>query len=104
MRLSIKGLALAAGLLWGGAMLAAGFVHVIDSSYASNFLGMMGSVYPGFHAARSFGDLLVGTIYGFLDGGIAGLLFGWLYNLFGGHPEEGKESHETHVSAPMPAR
>ncbi|HTQ87522.1 MAG TPA: hypothetical protein VL099_05315 [Candidatus Binatia bacterium] len=104
MRLSIRGLALAAGLLGGGAMLLTGLLHLVDSSYAVNFLEMMGSVYPGFHAARNFGDLLLGAFYGFVDGGIAGLLFGWLYNLFGGHLHEGVQLQGAHPSAPAPAR
>ena len=104
MRISIKGLALAAGLLWGGLMLMVGFLHLIDSSYAVNFLEMMSSMYPGFHAAHSFGDLLLGAFYGFVDGGISGLLFGWLYNLLAGHMHEGMEPNEAHASAAMPTR
>lgn len=104
MRLSVRGLALAAGLLWGGAILLVGFLHLIDSSYAVNFLEMMGSIYPGFHAARSFGDMLLGAFYGFADGLIGGILFGWLYNFFGDHLLAEKEFQETHASAPSPAR
>jgi hypothetical protein len=45
---------------------------------------MMSSVYPWFHASRTFGDVLIGAIDGLVDGAIAGLLFGWLYNLHAG--------------------
>jgi len=104
MRLSIRGLALAGGLLWGGLMLLVGFLHLIDAGYGVSFLDMTGSVYPGFHAARSLGDWLLGSLYGFVDGGIAGLLFGWLYNLLGGRLHDGSQLQEAHTSAASPAR
>lgn len=84
MRLSVKGLAIASGLLWGGCLLVMGLAHLISVSYGTNFLSLMSSVYPGFHGARSLGDTLVGAIYGLIDGGIGGLVFGWLYNVFAG--------------------
>ena len=30
------------------------------------------------------GRVLLGALYGFIDGGVAGLLFGWLYSAFAG--------------------
>ena len=82
MRLSIKGLAIAAGLLWGGAILFIGLINLAAPAYGSNFLQMISSVYPGFHASRAFGDVLIGTVEGLADGAIAGFLFAWLYNFF----------------------
>jgi hypothetical protein len=49
-------------------------------SYGAGFLKTMTSVYPGYYASRDVLDLLVGAVYGTVDGGIAGLLTGWLYN------------------------
>lgn len=82
MRLSLKSLAFASGILWGGGMLVVGGINLTSASYGAEFLRLMSSVYPGFHNTRTLGDVLVGTGYGLVDGGIAGLLFGWLYNLF----------------------
>ena len=82
MRLSAKALALAMGILWGGCLLFVGLINLASPSYGVNFLAGTSSVYPGFHAARTFGDVLVGTGYGVVDGGIGGFLFGWLYNVF----------------------
>ncbi len=82
MRLSLKSLAFACGLLWGGAVFFAGLLNLASASYGLEFLKLTSSVYPGFHASRTFGDVLVGTVYGLCDGAIAGLLLGWLYNLF----------------------
>ncbi len=80
MKLSPKALALAAGILWALALFLTGVVNLIWRGYGEAFLKMMASVYPGYHAARSIGDLIVGTLYAFLDGAICGLVFGWIYN------------------------
>jgi len=80
MRLSIKGMAIAAGLLWGGAILLVGFINLARPAYGVNFLAMMNSVYPWFHSSRTIASVTIGTIDGLIDGAIAGCLFGWLYN------------------------
>jgi len=82
MRLSLKSLAYACGLLWGGAVLLAGLLNLASASYGIEFLKLASSVYPGFHASRTLADVLVGTAYGLFDGAVAGLILGWLYNLF----------------------
>jgi ABC-type phosphate transport system permease subunit len=82
MKLSLKGVALAAGILWGLALLMTGVVNLIWPGYGEAFLKLMASVYPGYHANSSVGDLIVGTLYALIDGAVCGLLFGWLYNLF----------------------
>jgi hypothetical protein len=81
-QLSIKGFAMASGLLWGGGVLFVGLLNLVVASYGTTFLQVMSSVYPGFHFARTFGDVLIGGAYGLVDGAIAGFLFGWLYNIF----------------------
>ena len=43
---------------------------------------MMASVYPGYTAEPSFGQVFIGTFYGAMDGAIAGAVFAWLYNTF----------------------
>jgi hypothetical protein len=82
MRLSLKSVTFACALLWGGAVLFVGLINLASPPYGMEFLKLASSVYPGFHASRTFVDVLVGTGYGLVDGAIAGLLFGWLYNLF----------------------
>ncbi len=81
MRLSLKSLAFACGLLSGGSILFFGLINLASPSYGMEFLKIMSSVYPGFQASRTFADVLVGTAYGLVDGAIGGLLLGWLYNL-----------------------
>jgi len=82
MKLSIKSLALASGILWGVAMLGMGLANLIWANYGQLFLQMMASAYPGYHATRSIAEVIVGTLYGFVDGLIAGAVFAWLYNQF----------------------
>ena len=81
MRLSLKGMTIAAGSLWGGAILFLGLINLVWPTYGANFLQAISSVYPWFHASRTFVDVVIGTLDALVDGAIAGLLFGWLYNL-----------------------
>ena len=84
MRLSIKGLALATGIVWGGCILLVGIVHLAAPSYGAEFLRLASSIYPGFHNNGGFLDVLVGTGYGLVDGSIGGAILAWLYNCFAG--------------------
>jgi hypothetical protein len=81
MRLSLKALVIAAGILWGGCILSVGLVNLAAPTYGTAFLQFASSIYPGFHNSRSFVDVIVGTLYGVVDAGFGGLIFGWIYNL-----------------------
>jgi len=80
MRISAKAFGLASGRIWGGGVAFTALIHLAVPSYGSAFLNFVSSIYPGFHAASSFGDTLVGILYGLLDGFVGGLIFAWLYN------------------------
>ena len=80
MRLSLKGMAMAMALLWGGCLLFVGIINLFTPSYGTFFLDVMSSVYPGFHAMHTLGDVIVGALEGLVDGAIAGVLLAWLYN------------------------
>ncbi len=82
MKLSIKALALAMGLVWGGAVLVVGTCFVYSGNYGRAFLEMCASLYPGFHVTQSFASVIVGTLYGLVDGAIGGAIFAWVYNCF----------------------
>jgi hypothetical protein len=84
MRLNLKAIALAAGILWGFAIFITGVANLIWSGYGNAFLNIIASLYPGFDADGSFGDVIVGTLYASVDGAFCGFLFGWIYNLFVG--------------------
>lgn len=83
MKLDVKALALTGGLIWGIlAMFLSGVANLIWSGYAQGFLDVMASVYPGYNATASFGQVIIGTLYGVVDGAIAGALFALVYNCF----------------------
>lgn len=81
MKLSVKGIAFAAALVWGIlAMFLTGVANLIWPSYGQEFLRLMASVYPGYHATPGFLQVVVGSLYGLVDGAIGGAIFAWLYN------------------------
>jgi hypothetical protein len=73
-------------------MLFVGLLNAVFSPYGGEFLRLMSSVYPGSRAGLV--GVLVGTIWGILDGAVAGFLFAWLYNRFLplGRPPSGPEA------------
>ena len=93
LQLSLKATAIAAGLVWGGAILIVGLINLADPSYGMNFIQMTSSVYPWFHASRSIGNVVIGTVDGLIDGAIAGLIFALLYNAVTNIPRQA-ESHQ----------
>jgi len=84
MRLNLKAMTLTAGVIWALAVFLTGIANLIWVGYGNAFLKIMASIYPGYDADGSFGDVIIGTLYAFADGAVCGLIFGWLYNLFAG--------------------
>jgi membrane associated rhomboid family serine protease len=82
MKLNLKALVLAAGLVWAGAVLMVAVTNLIWPGYGTTFLHVVASIYPGYDASGSIGAVIVGTVYALIDGAIFGLVFGWLYNWF----------------------
>ncbi len=81
MKLDVKAVAGAFGLLWAVAMLLTGVANTVWPGYGQEFLQAMASIYPGYHATGGVGQALIGALYGLLDAVIAGAVFAWLYNL-----------------------
>ena len=82
MKIDVRALAISLALLWGGGILITGIANLIWPTYGIEFLEMLASVYPGYQGTASFGQVLVGTLSGLVDGFVGGLVLGWLYNLF----------------------
>ena len=82
MKLSLRAMAIAIGLLCGGCIFFFGIINLAAPSYGMEVLKLASSIYPGFHASRTFADVLVGTGYAIVDGAIGGFLIAWLYNFF----------------------
>jgi len=60
MKLSLKAVAMTAGLLWAGCILLVGIANLANPQYGMGFLALMSSIYPGLHfthcAARISGQ------------------------------------------------
>jgi len=83
MKLDIKAMSITVGLIWGVlAMFLVGVANLMWPAYGRAFLEVMASIYPGYTATASFGQVILGTLYGLVDGAIAGAVFAWLYNRF----------------------
>lgn len=80
LKLDLKALGLAWGILWGAAVLAVALTNLVSGSYGEQFLQLLASWYPGYHAAHTMGAVVLVTAYAFFDGLIGGCVCGWLYN------------------------
>jgi hypothetical protein len=84
MKLNLRALAVTSAILWTGVVFIVGVANLIWPDYGKAFLLMLASIYPGYAASGSFGDVIVGSLYALVDAAILGLIFGWLYNLMVG--------------------
>jgi hypothetical protein len=94
MQLSLKATAIATGLLWAAAILCIGSINLADPSYGASFIQLTSSVYPWFHASRTIGSVIIGTVNGLIDGAVTGLLFALLYNAVTSLPKHAGHSHQ----------
>jgi len=81
-KLSVKSLGIAAGLVWALSFLLVSVCNYAWPPYGEPFLNLMSSLYPGYEAVANPRSIIVGTFYAFFDGAVGGLLFAWLYNTF----------------------
>ena len=84
MKLSAKAMALTGSVLVGGSILLVGLVQWFVPGYGEAFLEVFAAIYPGFGEDGGFVNILIGTVWGFVDGLILGYLVAWLYNRFSG--------------------
>jgi len=81
MKLDVVGMAVTSGLVWGVlVMFLVGMANLAWPGYGEAFLEVVASVYPGYHADATFGQVIVGTFYGVVDGATGGAVIAWLYN------------------------
>ncbi|PJC37188.1 hypothetical protein CO046_01815 [Candidatus Peregrinibacteria bacterium CG_4_9_14_0_2_um_filter_53_11] len=80
-KLSVKGLGLASGVLWGvGLFLWTLVVSLASLDWGRSSLQLVADIYPYFDI--SVGGAFLGLVFGFIDGWICGSLLAWLYNKF----------------------
>ena len=82
MKLSVAAAAGAFALLWGGAIFLTAVSNIIWPGYGREFILIVASIYPGYAGTASFGQAIVGMLYGMVDGAVTAAIFAWLYNLF----------------------
>ena len=82
MQLNIKAMSIAFGLIWGGGILFVATANMISPRYGQAFLALCASIYPGYRPGSGIGSVLVGTIYGLVDGAVGAAVLTWLYNFF----------------------
>jgi len=75
-RLNVKALAIALGSSWALCILFAGWAAIFG--WSVQFVDVMGSVYPGYGA--SFLGGIIGALWGFVDGAVAGVVIAVVYN------------------------
>lgn len=84
MKLGVLRLGFTAGIIWSGIVCFAGIGNLILKGYGDAFLKVIDSIYPGYHMGQwGFGGVIVAALYAALDGFIVGIIFAWIYNLFG---------------------
>ncbi len=76
-KLNAKALALTLGIIWGASVIIMGLAAKL-TGWGTFFVSAIGTKYIGYNAS-CLGSI-VGGIWGFVDGGICGLLIAWLYN------------------------
>ena len=82
MKLSLKTMILAGALFKLIAFVFISLLNLLLRPYGGAYLIMLASLYPGYDPVNWPIGLIVGSLYSLIAGGLAGLLFGWLYNLF----------------------
>jgi hypothetical protein len=83
MKLNVTAAAITLALVWGVlAMFLTGVANLVWPPYGQELLQAMASVYPGYKATASFGQVIIGALYGMLDALVAGAILAWVYNFF----------------------
>jgi len=81
MKLNVKALALAGGILWGASICVLTWCSILGYG-GVDALSMVKSYYIGY-SVTPIGSI-IGAVYGFFDAGIGCAIFALLYNLFVG--------------------
>jgi hypothetical protein len=82
MKLSLKSMVIAGALFKAICFFVISLLNIVLRPYGGAYLAMLMSLYPGYDPVSGPVGIIVGTLYSLIAGGLAGLLFGWLYNFF----------------------
>ena len=76
MKLNVKALGLACGIVWSACCFCLGIMAMFN--WGNALVDVLGSMYIGYKATVL--GSIIGGIWGFFDAGIGGLVIAWLYN------------------------
>lgn len=79
MKLNVKAMALTCGIFWAVTVLIVASLYCYNG-YGTAFIRVIDSIYPGYDAGKSVGEVAIGTAYAFVDGLVGGAIFTWIYN------------------------
>ena len=85
MRLNVRALALAGGIVWGLAIFLITYWFLVFG-HGGTTLFKLSNIYLGYSV--TWYGAFVGLVWGFVDGFIGGALLAWLYNKFAVKPPE----------------
>ena len=80
-KLSLRAMIIAGALLKAAGFLFVSLMNLVFRPYGGAYLTLLTSLYPGYDPVSGPLGILVGTFYSLVAGALAGLLFGWLYNI-----------------------
>ena len=84
MKLSVIRFGCAVSTVWALAVFLAGLGNLMFPGYASTFMKLIDSIYPGYNYGQwGVGGVFIAALYAAVDAWIMGILIAWLYNLFG---------------------
>jgi len=81
MKLNINAFGLACGIL-AGVFVAAMTLTNIVWGYPSSWVNLIADIYRWGYHPSSYWAIMIGLIYGFVDGYVFGFLLSWVYNRF----------------------
>jgi hypothetical protein len=90
MKLSLNAMILAGALFKAIVFLFISLMNLLLRPYGGGYLASLTSLYPGYDPLNWPIAVIIGTLYSLLAGGLAGLLFGCLYNFFAKHTVGGE--------------
>jgi hypothetical protein len=82
MKLSLKAMIIAGALFKAVVFLFISLMNLALRPYGGAYLALISSLYPGYDPINWPVAIILGTLYSLLAGALAGLVFGYLYNLF----------------------
>lgn len=82
MKLSLKAMIIAGALFKAVVFLFISLMNLALRPYGGAYLALFSSLYPGYDPINWPVAIIIGTLYSLLAGALAGLVFGYFYNLF----------------------